>query len=379
MQSIETLRDQLNSIDRMIIELAAERQMVVKSIASLKHRNDRPTRDFEREKEVMTRAAAVAAASDLSPNVARELMQLLIRSSLTAQERHRISSNAAGRGQRALVIGGSGRMGRWFADFLDAQGFDVAIADPTSPSDATVHYSDWHTAPLDEDLIVVAAPLRESRRILDELATIKPAGLIFDIGSVKAPLAGSLRRLAEIGCRITSLHPMFGPDTALLSERHIIFVDVGNRDATREAQTLFEPTMAEQVDMNLDDHDHMVAVVLGLSHALNIAFFTALARSGETAPDLAGVSSTTFDAQLDVARAVAVENPRLYFEIQSLNTHVPAVLRALVEATQDLRNLVCNGQEEDFIELMTRGSEYFNGLGRTADQGQPTALAPVKS
>ena len=67
------------------------------------------------------------------------------------------------------------------------------------------------------------------------------------------------------------------------------------------ARELFAPTMAEQVVMTLDDHDRLIAYVLGLSHALNIAFFTALAESGEAAPKLARLSSTTFDAQLDVA------------------------------------------------------------------------------
>jgi hypothetical protein len=45
----------------------------------------------------------------------------------------------------------------------------------------------------------------------------------------------------------------------------------------------------------------LIAYVLGLSHALNIAFFTALAGSGEAAPRLAQLSSTTYDAQVDVA------------------------------------------------------------------------------
>ena len=39
--------------------------------------------------------------------------------------------------------------------------------------------------------------------------------------------------------------------------------------------------------MGLDEHDRLIAYVLGLSHALNIAFFTALADSGEAAPRLA--------------------------------------------------------------------------------------------
>lgn len=71
--------------------------------------------------------------------------------------------------------------------------------------------------------------------------------------------------------------------------------------------------------MPLAEHDHLIAYVLGLSHALNIAFFTALANSVEARPKLAQMSSTTFDRQLKIASGVANENPRLYYEIQSLN------------------------------------------------------------
>ena len=81
--------------------------------------------------------------------------------------------------------------------------------------------------------------------------------------------------------------------------------------------------------MDLDEHDRLIAYVLGLSHALNIAFFTALAESGEAAPRLARMSSTTFDAQLDVATRVAGENPDLYYEIQSLNDYGEESLQAL--------------------------------------------------
>jgi len=141
--------------------------------------------------------------------------------------------------------------------------------------------------------------------ILEQLARHRPPGLVFDIGSLKTPLRKGLESLRQAGVRVSSVHPMFGPDTDLLSGRHVIHVDVGRPDAVADAQALFASTMAEQVVTTLDDHDRLIAYVLGLSHAINIAFFTALADSGEAAPRLARLSSTTFDAQLGVASLVA--------------------------------------------------------------------------
>src|SRR5262249_55734725 len=162
------------------------------------------------------------------------------------------------------------------------------------------------------DLVVVATPIKLANQILLELASRQPRGVVFDIGSLKTPLRQGLTALRAAGCKVTSIHPMFGPDTELLSRRHVLFVDLGSSEALHQAQAIFASTMSQLVVMNLDEHDRLIAYVLGLSHALNIAFFTALAESGEAAPRLAAMSSTTYDAQAEIATKVAQESPDLY-------------------------------------------------------------------
>ena len=158
---------------------------------------------------------------------------------------------------------------------------------------------------------------------------------------------------------------MFGPDTELLSGRHVIFVDLGSAEAMQEARELFASTMAQQVVMSLEEHDRLIAYVLGLSHALNIAFFTALAGSGEAAPRLAKLSSTTFDAQLDVASRVAGESPDLYFEIQALNEYGGEALAALHQAVQSVCDVVAARDAAGFAAMMDAGRRYL--AGRSGD------------
>ena len=83
---------------------------------------------------------------------------------------------------------------------------------------------------MDFDLIVLATPLSATAGLLEFLARRAPRGLIFDLGSLKTPLRAGLEALVKAGCRVTSLHPMFGPDTELLSGRHVIFIDLGNAE-----------------------------------------------------------------------------------------------------------------------------------------------------
>jgi len=356
--NLENLRSELSAVDRQLIELIAERQRIVGEIGRSKQSAGRATRDYEREKEVLEKARRQARSLNVDPNIAEEILTTLIRSSLTHQERDRVVAEGKGDGRRVLVIGGAGKMGGWFVDFFKSQGFATTIAD-TNAEDGPDRFSDWRAAGVDYDIIVVATPMAVSSDILTELATLSPAGLVFDIGSLKTPLKAGLSALARVGCKVASLHPMYGPDTELLSGRHLIFVDAGSPVATAEAKELFGATMVDELDMGLDEHDRLISYVLGLSHALNIAFFTALAESGEAAPQLARLSSTTFDAQLLVSAAVAQDNPHMYFEIQHLNQFGLDPLDALYESVARIRDVVADGDESAFVELMQNGRDYL--------------------
>ena len=355
---LEDLRSELSSLDRRLVELIAERQRIVGEIGASKQSAGRATRDYEREKNVLEMARNQAKSLNVDPNIAEEILTTLIRSSLTHQERSRVEAEGKGDGRRVLVIGGAGKMGGWFVDFFNSQGFSTTVAD-AAVEDGPGRFSDWKAAGVNYDIIAVATPLAVSGDILTELAALSPEGLIFDIGSLKTPLKSGLGALAHAGCKVASLHPMYGPDTELLSGRHLIFVDAGSAEATAEAKELFAATMVDQLDMGLDEHDRMISYVLGLSHAVNIAFFTALAESGEAAPKLARLSSTTFDAQLLVSAAVAQDNPRMYFEIQHLNKFGLDPLDALYESVARIREVVADGDESGFVELMQSGREYL--------------------
>ena len=357
--SLDQLRSRLTDIDRELIELVAERQRLSRQVASAKRATGHPTRDYRREREVIVGVRTHAQAHGVSPAVAEQILRLLIRSSLATQEQARVAAEGQGTGKRALVIGGRGKMGRWFVEFLASQGFGVEVADPAGPVDGYPHRARWEDSSLDHDVVVVATPLGTTADVLVALAARRPRGLVFDLASVKTPLRAGLEALVRAGVKVTSLHPMFGPDTDMLSGRHVLYVDLGHAQALAEAQELFQPTMAERVVMGLDEHDRLIAYVLGLSHALNIAFFTALAESGEAAPRLARMSSTTFDAQLEVAAGVAGESPALYFEIQALNEYGTESLSALLFAVERLRATVRAHDLAGFRQMMERGKGYL--------------------
>ncbi len=355
------LRNRLDDIDSGIVDLIAERQAVVTTIAEHKLKTGLPLRHYEREREVIDRGVARAENLGLSGSVARDILQILIHHSLSNQENHKLVHSEHGHGQRALVIGGLGRMGEWMSRYLDMVGYRVDVADQVDRYTPFGRVDDWQTVVNDYDLIVVAVPLRPSNDILLRLAELKPECLVFDIGSLKSPMREGLDAMRESGCRVCSVHPMFGPNEIGLSGRHILFVNVGNQQAIAEARALFAHTAADCVELSLEEHDEVMAWVLGLSHLVNIAFAGALAQSGEKVPLLKQISSSTFNAQLDVATQVVSENPHLYYEIQQGNVNTADVSEQFRKVLGELVTAVTSGDETVFTSHMSAARQRLTG------------------
>src|SRR5690349_10722860 len=146
--TLEDLRQRVNDLDRQLVQLVAERKALSEEVARAKRATGKPTRDYEREREVIMSVRALAAERGVSPELAEQLLRLLIRSSLTTQEQASVVAHGAGSGRRALVIGGAGKMGGWFVNFLHSQGFAVEVADPAAAAAGVARVEDWRRTDL---------------------------------------------------------------------------------------------------------------------------------------------------------------------------------------------------------------------------------------
>src|SRR5262245_31542165 len=113
--SLDDLRRRINELDRQILELVGKRQETSREVARVKRATGYATRDYNREREVLLAAREAGKQYGVSPQLAENILRLLIRSSLTTQEQASVAAQGAGSGRTALVIGGAGKMGRWFA------------------------------------------------------------------------------------------------------------------------------------------------------------------------------------------------------------------------------------------------------------------------
>ena len=75
---LDELRDEIQSIDREIVELIAQRTYVADTIAQVKDEQGLPTTDEDQEQAVMDRAGENAEQFDVDSNLVKAIFRLLI-------------------------------------------------------------------------------------------------------------------------------------------------------------------------------------------------------------------------------------------------------------------------------------------------------------
>lgn len=360
MDSLESARQRVAQIDHEIVELISARMEVVAALGKIKKERGIPLRDWEVEKRVLDRVAEQAKAHGISPELVLATMRLLIKESRVQQERLHYSAYS-GEGEDILIIGGAGKMGRWFAGFFEDQGHRVLIHDVAREDSDFRVIDDLDTGLKQASLVLIATPLDGVPQTLAELARHRYTGTVFDIASLKGHLKEAIRHARDAGMAVTSIHPMFGAGAQTLSDKVICFCDCGDTDALIRVESLFRETAVKLVRLTLDEHDKIVSYVLGLSHLINILFASVLRDSGLAYKQLESIGSTTFSSQMHTTSTVIRENPDLYYAIQHFNPFTPKLLDSLKNSLETTSESIHGDSPATFSQIMKDARAWVEG------------------
>jgi len=360
MSELQDRRAKIRALDEQILRLIAARTEQAKAVGTIKKSQEIPLRDWEVEKQVLERSAEVASELGLPAELTRTVMQALISASRAEQERTSYSAYR-GSAEEILIIGGLGKMGRWFADFFRNQGHRIEIYDTQAGGREPEVVSRLEEGLERASFALIATPLEIVPQSIQRLVELGYRGTVFDIASLKGHLKPAIAAAREKGVSIASLHPMFGPGARTLSDKVVCSCDCGDAQATRKVEGFFRDTAATLVKLSLEEHDWIVSHVLGLSHFINILFTKVLMGSGLPYERLQEVASTTFHSQMATTATVIRENPELYYTIQRHNPYTPELYAALKRGCEELTAWILSGDREAFTASMLEGRRWVNG------------------
>ncbi len=362
---LAALRHDIDRIDDNLVRLVAERQQLVRQVASIKGERGAPVLDSSREAAVIVRACERAREHGIAPELASALMKLLMSASRALQTDllPPASSRVTMPSRTIVIVGGCGGMGRWLTHFLGERGHQIRLVDPVPPkiteAQAT-YFSTLAPALPGAEVIFFATPLDRTAGLIETLPMAQTPALVCDICSLKQPVLEAMARARQQGYRTVSLHPMFGPAVAELAGCTLVIGELGDAAAANEVEALFATSPLRRVRLPATEHDRYMAWILSWAHLANLVFGTALARGPFSAAQLAAIGSTTFDGQASLVKRVSREDSRLYYTIQAANPEVPNLLSTLAVTLADYRKAIETQAPEQFAELMLTARSFWN-------------------
>ncbi len=259
---------------------------------------------------------------------------------------------------RVGIVGGTGRMGRFFSEIFTRAGYDVAVAGRRTPRSALRLAAEC-------EIVMVSVPIRQTVRVIREIAPLLAEGQLFcDLTSLKTE---PVRAMLESAADVIGLHPMFGPTASRLLGQTIIATPARCSDETLSRFLgIFEAEGARITVTTPQEHDRMMAVVQGLTHFVTLSVAETLRRAGIDPRDTTPFTSPVYQIELGLVGRLLAQDNSLYGDILQLNPFVPESLDYCEESVRTLRTVVLSGDPDEFRSVFLSNAGHF---GPCAERG----------
>jgi len=152
---------------------------------------------------------------------------------------------------------------------------------------------------------------------------------------------------------VLGAHPMFGPGARGIANQSFVLTPT-NEEETALAQKIreyLETRGARATLMNPDEHDEMMAVILGLSHFIAIVSADTL-LSFDKLKQMRAIGGSTFKLLLTLAEGVISEDPEFYTSLQMNLPNIAEVEKLFQRRAKTWADLVENKDRDKFAQRM---------------------------
>ncbi|MBN2397592.1 MAG: prephenate dehydrogenase/arogenate dehydrogenase family protein [Deltaproteobacteria bacterium] len=245
------------------------------------------------------------------------------------------------------IIGGTGGIGRWFADFFKKEGYTVHVSGRTSgmgPDEMARTCG----------VVIVSVPINITAAVIGEIGPRMPeSSLLMDFTSLKAEPVRAM--LASSRSEVLGCHPLFGPDVPSIEGMNVVLCPARVKKWAGWPEDLFRKRGAHVFETTPERHDEMVSITQVLNHLDTVVMALALKETGIDPAELRKFSTPIFDTKLAIIEKVCTNNPRLYADIITENPDISNVVAIYERSLARIKALVEENDPEGLADLI-RGS-----------------------
>jgi len=335
LDEIPRIRERIDEIDQKLVLLLKDRYENARLLGRIKRARSIESKDAQRERIILRKVEAAASRLGLEPKLTLPIFKAIFNFSVQGQKNMAPNRTIGLEGKKILIVGGTGGMGRLFANFASVHGASVKIVgrtiqrtrkiarelevEPGSISDARA-----------SDIVVVAVPMESVVESSTEVAQFMREGaLLTDLSSVKSGIADRISSRVPAGIEYVSIHPLFGPGVDHLEGRSIAAIPFKIGPQWRSFSRALGKAGARIHLMSGEEHDRVMGYVQALHHFALLSLGVALRKwDGELKTSSIAGTLGRIEGLLD--------NWDTIVEIQRLNPYSPVVRREFMETCLQL-------------------------------------------
>lgn len=262
---------------------------------------------------------------------------------------------------KIAIIGGYGKMGRWFANFLLKDGKEVIIAGRNKGKllevkqqlnvEVTTNNAE---AVKDADVVLISVPIGSFDEVVKQIAPYThPEQVIVDITSIKAFPVETMHKHIKTGL-VLGVHPMFGPGARGIANQNFILTPINEKERklALKIKEYLETRGARVTLMTPQEHDEMMTIILGLSHFIALVSADTL-LSFDDLKQMKDIGGITYKVLLTLVESVISEDAEFYASLQTSLPKMAEVEKLFQSKAKTWAELVANKDQQQFVKRMT--------------------------
>jgi prephenate dehydrogenase len=242
------------------------------------------------------------------------------------------------------IIGGTGGIGKWFADFFEGEGYKVHVSGRKTGLDIPAMAEKC-------DVVIVSVPIGVTCEVIKEVGPhMREETLLMDLTSLKEePVKAMLQHSVS---EVIGVHPLFGPDVNTLAGLNVVLCPARTKRWIVWLTGVLKENGANIVESTPERHDKMMSIVQGLNHLNTITMGMVLNATGTDLLELKSFATPLFNTKIGILKRIFGNNPRLYAEIITSNPDIDTILDIYEKTLSDLKGLIKEKDSEGLTEII---------------------------
>ncbi|MFU9137994.1 bifunctional chorismate mutase/prephenate dehydrogenase [Erwinia tasmaniensis] len=346
---LTALRDQIDEVDKALLDLMAKRLSLVAEVGEVKSRYGLPIYVPEREAAMLASRRNEAAQLGVPPDLIEDVLRRLMRESYSS-ENDKGFKTLCPTLRPVVIVGGKGQMGRMFEKMLTLSGYQVEILDK----------GDWDRADTllsSAGMVIISVPIHLTEEVIARLPTLPEDCILVDLASIKnRPLQAML---AAHSGPVLGLHPMFGPDSGSLAKQVVVWCDGRQPEACQWFLEQIQVWGARLHRISAVEHDQNMAFIQALRHFATFAYGLHLAEENVQLEQLLALSSPIYRLELAMVGRLFAQDPQLYADIIMSSESNLALIKRYYHRFGEAITLLEKGDKQAFVHSFNQVKHWF--------------------